>query len=130
MQDSALLDELRKLETALHRRELRADRARLGDLLDEQFWEIGRSGKLWTREATLAEFESNSPSYTVWSQDFKVERLAPVLALLTYRSAHITEEGELERHTQRASVWAMTDGRWRMRFHQGTPTEPFEKHAT
>lgn len=130
MQDRALLDELRKLETALHQADVRADRARLGALLDDQFWEIGRSGKVWTRQATLAEFGGNTQSYTIWSQDFAVELLAPALALLTYRSAHITEAGKLERHTHRASLWAKTDGCWRMRFHQGTPTEPFEKHTT
>jgi hypothetical protein len=129
MQDSALLDELRRLETALHGPEVRADRARLGALLDDQFWEIGRSGMVWTREAALAKFDGAPQSYTVWSQDFKVEMLASALALLTYRSAHITQAGELERHTHRASLWEKTDGHWRMRFHQGTPTQPFEKHA-
>ena len=130
MRESALLDELRNLEVALHQASVRADRARLEDLLDEQFWEIGRSGKVWTREATLVEFESRAPSYTVWSQDFKVERLTHALALLTYRSADVGETGGLELHAHRASLWAMIDGRWRMRFHQGTPVEPFEQHAT
>jgi hypothetical protein len=63
-------------------------------------------------------------------RDFVLEPLAEGCALLTYRSASITADGTLERHTNRSSVWQLTPEGWKMLFHQGTPTTPFEKHAT
>ncbi|HET6369798.1 MAG TPA: DUF4440 domain-containing protein, partial [Nitrospiria bacterium] len=69
-------------------------------------------------------------TYEVWSQDFQVEPLSQEAALLTYRSAHVNNEGELERHTNRASLWQLTEHGWQMFFHQGTPTEAFQKSAT
>lgn len=130
MRHQDLLDQLRELEVALHRADVRSDRAKLSGMLHEEFWEIGRSGEVWSREATLAEFEGNPQQYAVWAQDFNVEELAPGVALLTYRSAHVGQAGALESPACRASVWVFGGGRWRMRFHQGTPTERFEKHAT
>ena len=55
-----LLDMLRTLEVELHQGATRADRARMDTLLHPQFVEFGRSGAVWTREATLAEFFSDA----------------------------------------------------------------------
>jgi len=130
MEQAELLATLRDLEVALHQPAVRADRVKLGDLLHSQFREFGRSGAEYGREDVLLEFKSNPPSYNVWSQDFRVDELTPGVALLTYRSAHECADGRLDRHTNRASVWQLTSSGWKMRFHQGTPTKEFEKHAT
>jgi hypothetical protein len=130
MQTAGLLETLRALEIALHQGDVRSDPARLSALLHEQFREIGRSGTVWSRDATLAEFAGGAQAHAIWAQDFAVEELAPGIALLTYRSAHVVDAGTLERHTLRSSIWVLSDGGWRMRFHQGTPTTPFDKHAT
>jgi hypothetical protein len=129
MDTPGLMDALRQLEVALHQPEVRSDPARLGQLLHPSFRELGRSGAEYTREDVLREFAGAPQAYRVWSQDFKVEELAPGLALLTYRSAHMDPSGALSRHTSRTSVWQLTPAGWKMRFHQGTPAE-FEKHAT
>jgi hypothetical protein len=108
----ALLETLCALERRLHRPEVRADPPSLGNRV-------------------LAEFTgSRQQDYSIWSQDFELEEIAPDLALLTYRSAHLTPSGGLERHTSRASLWQRGPAGWRMRFHQGAPMEAFEKHAT
>jgi hypothetical protein len=125
-----LLGALRELEITLHQADVRSDPAQLSALLHKQFWEISRTGTVWSREATLAEFAGDAKVHTGWAQDFNLEQLAPEVALLTYRSAHVGQAGALERHSIRASIWVLSEGRWRMRFHQGTPTERFEKHAT
>ncbi|MEP6790489.1 MAG: DUF4440 domain-containing protein [Ramlibacter sp.] len=130
MQPPGLLDELRELEIGLHQAEFRADPARLSAALHDEFWEMGRSGKYWSRAATLAELPHNPPSHAVWAQDFKAEELTPGVVLLTYRSAHLGEAGVLDRCTARASIWVSDGGRWRMRFHQGTSIAPFEKNPT
>ena len=130
MEAAELLATLRDLEVALHQPAVRSDRGKLGGLLHPQFREFGRSGAEYSREDALVEFESAPPSYHVWSQDFRVEELAPGVALLTYRSAHLCADGRLDRHTNRTSVWQLTPSGWKMRFHQGTATGQFAKQAT
>lgn len=127
---SALLKILRELELETHQPHVRADKLRLGRLLHPGFFEAGRSGAFYSREHVIAEFTGHPPAYDVWSQDFRVELLAEGLALLTYRSAHIADDGSLARYTLRTSLWQSTEQGWQLRFHQGTPASAFEKHAT
>ena len=130
MSVSTLLDILRKLEVETHQPHVRADHSQLARILHPNFIEVGRSGIVYSRDSVLAEFMNHPPSYRVWSQDFHLERLGEGVALLTYRTAHVADDGTLERHTMRASLWQSTEQGWQLRFHQGTPVAAFEKHAT
>jgi len=126
----ALLEMLRALEVALHQPSVRRDRGQLERLLHPNFREFGRSGRAYDRAEMLAELPQEQQPARIWSQDFALQPLADTSALLTYRSASVTADGTLERHTNRASVWQLTSEGWRMIFHQGTATAPFEKRAT
>jgi len=126
LERSELLETLRELEVETHQPQVRADRSRLERLLHPGFFEAGRSGTFYSRASVLAEFTGHPPSYRVWSQDFRVEALAEGLALLTYRSAHIADDGSLARHTLRTSLWQSTEQGWQLRFHQGTPAPAFD----
>jgi hypothetical protein len=126
----ALLEKLRAYETELHRPEVRCDAEVLGRLLHPQFREFGRSGRIYERSEVLAEFAVAPSEFEILAQDFKVLSLSDSSALLTYRSAHVRPGGQLDRHTNRASVWRLTDVGWQLIFHQGTPTEGFERNAT
>jgi hypothetical protein len=130
MDVKVLLDTLRTLEVTLHQPEVRSNSERLDRLLHERFRELGRSGQIYTKAEILSEFTREPQTYEVWSQDFQVEPLSEDVALLTYRSAHINSAGELERHTNRMSLWQLTERGWQMRFHQGTPTEAFQRDVT
>jgi catechol 2,3-dioxygenase-like lactoylglutathione lyase family enzyme len=123
MDEKALLNILRTLEVALHQPHVRADAIRLAQLLHPSFRELSRSGREYSRDEVLAEFATDPQAYEVFSQDYQLEQLAPGLALLTYRSAHIASDGTLDRHTLRVSLWQLTDAGWQLRFHQGTPTD-------
>jgi len=125
-----LLETLKELEVLLHDPEIRRSAEEVGQLLHTSFREFGRSGAAYTREEILAHVSGAEQQPPIWAQDFKLEVLSEGLALLTYRSAHIADERELQRHTNRSSLWQLTEGGWKMRFHQGTATQPFEKHAT
>ena len=129
MEPAGLLHTLRQLEVETHQSQVRADPVRLGELLHPDFFEIGRSGRSYSRSEVLAEFARQPPHYEVWSQDFRVESISDHLALLTYRSAHVVEGKTLERHTLRASLWQRREQGWCLRFHQGTPTTCFEQDA-
>src|SRR5262245_49039255 len=130
MDAAALLETLRSLEMALHQPEVRGDRGRLDALLHARFREFGRSGRTYEKREVLDEFSGQPQTYKVWSQEYRVESLAEDVALLTYKSAHIGNDGSLERHTNRSSLWVQTESGWQMLFHQGTPTGPFPRHAT
>ena len=125
-----LLETLRELEVDLHRAEVRCSREALASALHPSFREFGRSGAEYTREEILSQVSQSAVQPVIWSQEFRLELLSEGLALLTYRSAHVGASGELERHTNRSSIWQQVEGQWKMRFHQGTPTAAFEKRAT
>jgi uncharacterized protein YndB with AHSA1/START domain len=123
MDSNGLLEQLRGLETELHRIETRRHRDRMDTLLHPDFVEVGRSGRRFSREEVLEDFSADGVLEPVHAQDFELGQLGQGIALLTYRSAHVSLSGVLFRHTLRTSLWMKTPGGWRMRFHQGTPVE-------
>lgn len=93
---------------------VRADPSRVAALLHPGFEEIGRSGRLWGRDAileALAEDDAPAAELTVLA----IERLGTDVILVTART--VDERGA----SLRSSLWLRSDGRWRLRFHQGTP---------
>ena len=125
-----LLETLRTLEVSLHDPGLRCRTDQVGSLLHPAFREFGLSGAVYSREQMLAHLAGDPGGPVIWSQDFELEVLSDVHALLTYRSAHMSEDGELHRHAIRTSIWERSQGQWQLRFHQGTPAAAFEKNAT
>jgi hypothetical protein len=123
MAANALLEQLRALESELHRLETRQNRGRMESLLHRDFVEVGRSGRRYSRTEVLEEFAAGGVLEPVQAQDFQLSELAPGVALLTYRSAHVSPAGDLFRETLRSSLWVVAANGWRIRFHQGTPAE-------
>jgi hypothetical protein len=56
----------------------------------------------------------------VVSDAFRMERLAPGMALLHFRSV-LRDAGRPAQHTLRMSLWMQTTAGWQLRYHQGTP---------
>ncbi len=121
-----LLALLRRAEVALHQPSTRRDAAKVRALLHESFLEFGRSGTRYDRVTILDLLASGESDRRVLSQDFALTLLGEGAALLTYRSASVNDSGEIHRYTLRTSVWLHTSEGWKLRFHQGTPTEAFE----
>jgi hypothetical protein len=130
MTDERLFRELRELEVALHQPAVRRDRSRLDTLLHHEFAEFGRSGRSYGKAEILELLRQESSPATVWSQDFALTRLGDGVALLTYKSANVGPDGELSRHALRSSIWLRTDSGWRMRFHQATPADEFDRRRS
>jgi len=102
------------LERELLSPAVRADSSRVAAILHPDFEEIGSSGRLWSRDAIVNELAGEDPE----SVDFELlgcEMLARDVALLTARTS------DSRGSALRSSVWLRLDGRWRLRFHQGTP---------
>ncbi|MEO7015505.1 MAG: ribonuclease HI family protein [Leifsonia sp.] len=103
-----------RLERELLEPAVRADASRVAALLHQDFEEIGRSGRLWGRDAivqALALEESSRVDIEVLGTD----RLSPETILLTARTT------DARGSSLRSSLWLRVNGRWRLRFHQGTP---------
>ena len=124
--DAELLAHLRALEVELHRPAARSDAARLDALLHPDFLEFGRSGRSYVKADIIDQLVASPAHATVVSDRFALRLLAPDVALLTYRAAHVADDGGLELHALRSSIWQRDGGDWRMSFHQGTPTAPFD----
>lgn len=115
--DGELVEALLRLELALARR----DRDGLEDgyrgVLDPGFLEIGASGRRWGLEETVRQLEAEAPDPTIMIESFELAALGPDAVLATYR---LTDHRRAHGPSLRSSVWLRRDGRWRLRFHQGT----------
>jgi hypothetical protein len=121
MTTNPLLAVIQALEVELHHSGVRCDAARLDRLLHKDFHEIGRSGSRYDRATVVRFLAGLKEAPPALSDDFALQALAPGVALLNYRSADVQPDGSLSRHTLRASVWVEEEGRWQIRYHQGTP---------
>ena len=108
-------DELIELEWALWRAETRFDDEFMERVLADEFGEFGRSGRVYARADTLA-VEGEAIDANL--RDIEVDLIAEDVALVTYVSEVRHEVVDL---ANRSSLWVRRDGRWQLRFHQGTP---------
>ncbi|MCU6480858.1 ribonuclease HI [Arthrobacter silviterrae] len=102
-----------ELERELMDPEVRADPTRVGRLLHRDFVEFGASGRSWSREdliVSLAEEDGSPATLDVLTLD----SVDTDTALLTYRCVG------LHGTSLRSSLWRRDNGRWQLRFHQGT----------
>lgn len=103
-----------RLERELLEPGVRADPARLAAILHTDFEEIGSSGRLWGRESMVQALAEEKPA----GIDFELlgtDRLSAESILLTARTT------DARGAALRSSLWLRVNGRWRLRFHQGTP---------
>jgi len=117
---TTLLDELQALETELHHPGHRCTPVRLERLLHADFHEVGRSGLAYDRATVLAWLTRQADRPDVVSDAFRMECLAPGMALLHFRSV-LRDAGGPTQHTLRMSLWMQTTAGWQLRYHQGTP---------
>ena len=116
-----ILDELKAREPIFHHPELGTDRATLEAMTDPDFWEVGASGRRYSREycidTVVKRYEGDYEDD--WeTRDFHLRQLASDCYLLTYTLI----ENEL-RVTRRSTIWRRTEDRWTIVYHQGTIVE-------
>ncbi|MDE3056698.1 MAG: DUF4440 domain-containing protein [Bacteroidota bacterium] len=110
-------EELRELEESLWVSKTRFDIAHVSRIFAPDFFEFGKSGKIYTREEALA-----APPHEINPKlplrNFKVHPITSEVVLVTYVSEVQSDTLEV---TNRSSLWLRTPNGWRLRFHQGTP---------
>jgi hypothetical protein len=115
----ALATTLQSLEEQLLDPTTRRQPAALESLLAADFTEFGSSGRIFDRATIIAELQQESyrrPELL----DFAATLLAPTVALVTYRTMHPDPTGQPALSVLRSSLWIYRQGRWQVRFHQGT----------
>ena len=113
---------LTALEESLWRPETRFDRSHVEQVFAEDFDEFGASGRHWSREESIA-LDAEPFATVLPLPGLRVRALGADAALVTYRSTTRWAGEQEVRSADRSSVWQRVEGRWRLRFHQGTPTE-------
>src|ERR1700744_108026 len=82
-----ILEELKSRDSIFHRPEFGTTTADFENMMDAAFWEIGASGRRYSKEYVLAELERRRrhPHEDLWqTSDFHCGELAPDVYLLTY----------------------------------------------
>jgi hypothetical protein len=116
--ESSLKEHLRQLEEKLLKPEIRTSKKELNNLLADNFFEFGSSGKVLYKDEGIGEGGIGEVKMTL--SDFEIHPLSEDIVLTTYR---IFNEGK-KQHSLRSSIWKFRDGKWKMFFHQGTKTNP------
>ncbi|WP_168494704.1 DUF4440 domain-containing protein [Anabaena sp. UHCC 0204] len=112
---------LERLEEELWRKETRFNMQRMNELIANDFFEFGRSGKVSQRQDTLA-VAPQTIDAVFPLPEFHVRLLNENIAQVTYNS-EIAYDGIVE-YARRSSIWSRTTTGWILRFHQGTPFQP------
>lgn len=111
--DASELDLVVASEMRLLQSDVRGDRAELERLLDEEFVEIGASGRVWTRVEIVADLVA-SPALNVEPVGVSARHIDASIVLVMYTNI------SNERRVLRSSWWRNVNGAWKCFFHQGT----------
>jgi hypothetical protein len=117
----AVLEELKLREPIFHHPEFGTTRQDYEAMTDPQFWEVGASGRRYSREFVLEALENRAPNpdEAAWlTRDFQCREIAAGNYLITYT----LHQGK--RVTRRATLWRRTAAGWKILYHQGTIVEP------
>jgi hypothetical protein len=117
----AVRDELLRREPLFHRAEFGITRADFEKMTAPSFWEVGASGRRYSRQFVLDALEERylSPTEDVWEvRDFHCIEIAADNYLVTYTLA------QGARITRRATIWRRATDGWQVLYHQGTVVEP------
>ena len=109
---------LQQLEEALWMPATRFDHSFMENLLAPDFFEYGRSGRVYNRSDCLSVVATELQA-TIPLENLQIRRLTDDTALITYNS-EVRYNGLTER-ARRSSIWTNNGSQWKIRFHQGTP---------
>jgi hypothetical protein len=115
-----VLEELKKREPIFHRPEFGTTRQDFENMTETSFWEVGASGRRYSREYVLDTLETRYQEAIddQWeAKDFYCLEIAQDNYLITYTLL------QGKRKTRRATLWRRYSSEWKIVFHQGTIME-------
>ncbi|MFC4891652.1 DUF4440 domain-containing protein [Pseudofrancisella aestuarii] len=111
-----IFKELKELEESLWIEATRFDHTYMNNILDPDFFEFGRSGKIYSRSEVLSH-EYQEILAKIPLENFKVHNISDSVKQVTY----ISEVGKEKLRANRNSIWILKRNKWLLKFHQGTP---------
>ena len=112
-----LTDFIKNLETELLQPEVRKSKERLNELLADDFYEIGESGKQYNKQDILNSILNETEvKYAI--QNFNAVEISPGIVLATYQAEK--EVSGKKTSSLRSSFWQNRNSKWQITFHQGT----------
>ncbi len=112
---------LTRLEEDMWREITRFDRTFQEQNFAADFFEFGRSGRVYTRDQNIR-LNSQPIRAVLPLQNLAIRLLDKNTAQITYNS-QVEYNGIIE-YARRSSIWSCIESGWVMRFHQGTPYQP------
>lgn len=113
-------ENIKKLEESLWIGSTRFDRDLMDQVFAPDFFEYGRSGRTYQRSEMLFDKSDQIDiGATIPLPEFQARLISDDVVQTTYVSELRT--GDLVELGRRSSIWSRIDGRWQLRFHQGTP---------
>jgi len=106
-------DELKSLEESLWREETRFNKSYMDKILAEDFFEFGRSGKIYSRSDCL-EIEKQPIIAKVPLEQFRLHHVSKNTVLVTYVS-EVTYDSV--QRANRSSLWIKDSEGWKLIFH-------------
>jgi hypothetical protein len=115
-----VLEQLKQREPIFHHPELGTARRDYEGMTDPEFWEVGASGRRYSREFVLDTLAARAPDpeESKWlTRDFQCREIAADNYLITYTLI------QGARVTRRATLWRRAVSGWKVLYHQGTLVE-------
>jgi hypothetical protein len=109
------------LETRMLTPAARKDRAFLDEVIADEFFEHGASGRLLTKSDVLREMPAETGLSFRLQRLISADKLAPEVVAIVYVCAKRMNGVETLSH--RFSHWRRIDGAWKLVYHRGTTLE-------
>ena len=111
------VEELSRLEESLWRAEVRFNLEKMEEILAEDFFEFGRSSRVYTRQEVLG-IPAEKITAVLPLTNLRIRLLSSDVAQVTYTSIVTYADGV--QRGRRSSIWSRSPQGWKLRFHQGT----------
>jgi hypothetical protein len=110
------------LESEFQKPDVRKSVGRLTELISDDFYEITSSGKVTFKKDCLANLPA-APEIKFVMTDFKINILCTDIIQTLFKTEKTVVGTGKVTYSMRSSIWKNENGKWKMIFHQGTPTD-------
>jgi glyoxylase I family protein len=114
-----LTEHIKQLEIRLVSPDIRRNPVELDKLIDDEYFEIGKSGRVWTKKTVIDALRVEQDT-KINITDFRLRLISDNIALVTYSAHHNPSSDNPDIKSLHSSVWRMSGSMWKIFFHQGT----------
>ena len=119
MKTENLSEHIKQQEIRLTSPAVRKNPVELDKLIDDEYVEIGKSGRIWTKKAVIDALRVEQ-DIKINITDFSFRLISNNIALVTYTAYHNPSSDNPGIKSLRSSIWKLSGSLWKIIFHQGT----------